>query len=118
MSGEQMSFGERMSLGEWERLSRGINRPGTNVRERVSGERMPSGNKWEEPVIISPLFGSTLHTFHMYISIFVIIRLYTNSNFFLSTYTYSILENVPTISLSYIDFISAQKLARCCSSDI
>ena len=40
MSGEQMSFGERMSLGEWERLSRGINRRGTNVREQMSGERM------------------------------------------------------------------------------
>ena len=50
MSGEQMSFGERMSLGEWERLSPGINRPGTNVRERMSGERLSLGNKREGPV--------------------------------------------------------------------
>ena len=58
-SGEQMS-GEQMSVpnvwatnvwgtnviwgtnvsGERERLSRGINRQGTNVREQMSGERM------------------------------------------------------------------------------
>ena len=55
MSGEQMSFGERMSLWEWERLSRGINRPGMNVRERMSGDRLSLGNKREGPVSTATL---------------------------------------------------------------